>query len=518
MHLSSLLTTAARRRGQAVALRHAGIDVTYAQLEDQVDRLAAELLARGVAKGDRVVLLSGNGPEFAVAVLSALRVGAIMVPINSRSAPGELDYFLSDSGATTLLVTPALAGTVRAWETSSTRTTSPNVLALGPIEGLEDVLAAAAVREAPGPDPVDVGIEESDDALIIYTSGTTGFPKGALFDHHRILWVGAMAIGTIGFLDREYMLVATPMYHSATLNLLFFPCLMLGGTFSITGPFDPATTLDLVESERATFFFGVPTMLIHMTQAARARERDLSSLRIVAYGAAPMPGEAAAALLETFPSVRFLQMCGQTEGGPNGLMLTHEEITIRPSASGRDATPFTEVRIVDPMGQDVGPGEVGEMIFRGETMMKGYWNKPEATADTIRDGWCHSGDLARVDEDGFITLVDRMKDLIITGGRNVYSAEVENVLTTHPAVADLAIVGRPHPEYGETIVAVVTPAPGAEVTLEDLRAYGAEALADFKLPRELVIDEIPRNPSGKVLKRRIRDRLTTEDDTAATAS
>lgn len=227
-----------------------------------------------------------------------------------------------------------------------------------------------------------------------------------------------------------------------------------------------------------------------------------------------MPASTAEALVAALPHVHIIQACGQTEGGPGGILLTHEEVMAKPHTSGRMAMPNTEVRVVDADGRDVGPGEVGEMIMRGETMMKGYWRNPEATAVTVVDGWVHTGDLTRVDEEGFLTVVDRLKDLIITGGRNVYSAEVENALAGCPGVAELAIIGRPHPDYGESIVAVVAPMPGATVSLEALRDYGEGRLSHYKLPHELVLREIPRNLSGKILKHRLRADLTEPGDPA----
>jgi fatty-acyl-CoA synthase/feruloyl-CoA synthase len=218
-----------------------------------------------------------------------------------------------------------------------------------------------------------------------------------------------------------------------------------------------------------------------------------------------MPPQAVEQLTATLPAVDFFQLCGQTEGGPTGIYLTPDEVRARPDATGRWPIPNCEVRVVDADGQDVAAGAAGEIIYRGETLMKEYWGQPEATADTIRDGWLHSGDIARVDADGFMTIVDRMKDMIITGGRNVYSVEVENALAGHPDVADVAVIGHPDETFGERIVAVVTPHEGGGVTLDGLREFASAHVADYKLPRELIVREIPRNPSGKILKHVLRD-------------
>ena len=504
--LAQVLARTASRVPDRVAVRFGAGSMTYAELDAHVNQLAGELASRGLAKGDRLLLLSGNSDALVVALYAGLRLGAIVVPVNPRSAPGEIDHFVTDSGARLVLFGPDLADNVRGWLQVGKSTAGVETLALGATADFDDVLGAAAGRSAA---PVDVEVAEDDDALIIYTSGTTGRPKGALFDQHRILWVGINTAVGLGLHEGERMLHVAPLYHSAALNMLLIGGMMYGATHVILPAFDPETVLATMERERITSFFGVPTMYTFLLRSASIATRDLSSLRVCLYGAAPMPATTAEALVAALPNTTIIQACGQTEGGPGGMLLTHDEILARPSASGRSAIANTEVRIVDPDGHDVAPGGVGEMIMRGETMMKGYWHNPQATAETVRDGWVHTGDLASVDHDGYITLVDRLKDMIITGGRNVYSAEVENALAGHPAVGDIAIVGRPNEEYGESVVAVVTPKDGAAPTLEELRTYGQQYLSSYKLPRELIIDEIPRNTSGKILKHQIRAKLTT---------
>jgi len=502
--LAQVLSRTATRVPDRIAVQFGSTSLTYAALERRVNQLARELTDRGLRHGDRLLLLSGNSDAFVIALYAGLRLGAIVVPVNPRSAPPEVDHFVTDSGARLLLFGPELVANVRGWQAQHEGAGGIPALALGEAAGFDDVLTAASAQPD---DPLDVEVAEDDDALIIYTSGTTGRPKGALFDQHRILWVGINTALGLGLHEGERMLHVAPLYHSASLDMLLIGGMMYGATHVILPGFDPETVLETIERERSTFFFGVPTMYTFLLRTPSIASRDLSSLRVCMYGAAPMPATTAEALVAALPGASIIQACGQTEGGPGGILLQHDEVLERPSASGRSAVPNTEVRIIDLEGNDVAPGAVGEMIMRGETMMKGYWGKPEATAETVRDGWVHTGDLASVDEDGYITLVDRLKDLIITGGRNVYSAEVESALAGHPAVGDIAVVGRPDDEYGEKVVAVVTPRDGAELTLADLREYGARHLSSYKLPRELVIAEIPRNPSGKILKHRIREKL-----------
>jgi acyl-CoA synthetase (AMP-forming)/AMP-acid ligase II len=296
------------------------------------------------------------------------------------------------------------------------------------------------------------------------------------------------------------------MYHSAELAMTISGT-QVAATHVILPAFTPGGVLDALERHQITAFLGVPTMYQLLLRHPSLPKRDLSAWRVGVFGAAPMPPSAVQAAIHALPHVELIQACGQTEGGPGGIYSAAEEVRARPDASGRRAAFNTEARLVDALGEDVAPGGTGELIIRGETIMKEYWRKPEATADTIRDGWLHTGDIATIDAEGYITLVDRMKDMIISGGRNIYSVEVENALAAHPGVADIAIVARNHPDYGETVVAIVDPLPDQTVTLDELREFGAERLSAYKLPRELVLRDIPRNPSGKTLKHVLRANL-----------
>ncbi|MGO2002757.1 class I adenylate-forming enzyme family protein [Arthrobacter rhombi] len=502
--LAGILARTARGCPDRIALSYCGVTHSYAELDARVSQLAHEFASRGLAKGDRLVMVCGNNDAFVIAFYAGLRAGAIVVPVNPKSAPREIDHFLTDTEAKLLVFGPEVAPSITQWRQATDIDSPVPALALGDSDGYEDILGAAAKQPTDAP---AVEISEEDDALIIYTSGTTGRPKGALFDHHRVIWVGINACVGFGLRVGERLIHVAPLFHSADLNLVLVPGMMLGSTHFILPAFDPEAVLETIEKERIGFFFGVPTMYSFLMRSPSLATRDLSSLRICMYGAAPMPADLAQKIVAALPDTWIVQACGQTEGGPGGIILTHEEVLERPAASGRFPIANTEVRIVGADGHDAAPGEVGEMIMRGETMMKGYWRQPEATAATVRDGWVHTGDLAQMDAEGYITLVDRMKDMIITGGHNVYSAEVENALAGHPAVADIAVVGRPHLEYGETVVAVVTPLEGQEVTLKSLCEYAQDRLSHYKLPRELVIAQIPRNPSGKILKHRIRDEL-----------
>ncbi|MBX6395879.1 MAG: AMP-binding protein [Alicyclobacillaceae bacterium] len=355
--------------------------------------------------------------------------------------------------------------------------------------------------------PVEVA--EEDDCQILYTSGTTGRPKGALFDHHRILHVAINVIACLGVNPRDRLLHVAPLFHSAQLDLFLISGTFVGATHVVMSDFDPVAVLRTIHEEKISLFFGVPTMYTYLLQVPRG-QFDLSSVRRCAYGAAPMAPELVKRSMELFGTDQFYNLCGLTEGGPGGVYLPPDRHLDKLGAGGIPIL-NTEVRVVDDEGRDVPPGVVGEMILRGETVMKGYYKDPEATAKTLRDGWLYTGDLAVMDEDGYLTLVDRKKDMIISGGENVYSTEVEQVLYAHPGILEAAVIGLPDPEWGEAVTAVVVPKPGQTLDVEELKGFCRKSLAGYKIPRKVFIAErLPRNASGKVLKFELRQTYSRE--------
>lgn len=479
---------------------------TYAELDSTVDRTAAVLQRLGVRLGDRVALISKNSDQFVVTFYAALRIGAILVPINPAAAPPEVAYMLEDSGARVLVFDPLIDTTIRAVESSGMPASVEHVLCLGPSDRHCDLVASADERSGVTVEEVPA---EDDDALIMYTSGTTGRPKGVLLDHRRSMRVAVAAVGMLGQRVGDRLLHVAPLYHAAAMGVILIPGTLLGAKHIVHSSFDPVKALAAMEREKITTFFGPPTMYQMLLNVPDFASRDLSALRIGLYGAAPMPPRLAEAMLEAFPHTGFANFAGQTEGGPSGIYLSAAQVRQRPDTSGRQAFLFTEVRIVDDEGADVAPGEVGEMLLRGELIMKRYWNKPEATAAAFTDdGWLRTGDLVRLEPDGYMTMVDRLKDLIITGGLNVYSVEVENVVIAHPDLADAAVVSRPNELYGESIVAVVVPVEGRSVDLETIQDFCADKLSKYKIPHTIeIVERIPRNPSGKILKHVLREQL-----------
>lgn len=491
----------ARRAPEREGLVFGERRLSYAQFDAEVNRAAHALRRLGVAKGDRVGLISPNTDQFIIAYYAVLKLGAIIVPINPRLAPPELAYQLADSGAVALLFDPTVEGTVRAAR-EDVAVSARHYLSTRPLDDWPDLANLAAVEsgEAPG-----IPVVAEDDAQILYTSGTTGKPKGVLLDHHRMVWVGVNITLCTGVQEGDRMVHVAPLYHAAQLMFLMV-CTTMACTHIVQPAFDPPAVLRLLEAERSSIFFGVPTMFQFLLRQPDFAAYDLSALRVAMFGGAPMPPSVVRELADALPRARLYNLCGLTEGGPSGIALAGDDLLRKPGAGGK-AVPNTEARVVDERMHDVVPGEVGEFVLRGETIMKGYWNKPEATAETFRDGWLLTGDLATIDEEGYITLVDRKKDMVITGGMNVYSVEVENAVQSHPGVLDCAVVGVPHPDWGETVVVVVTPKPGVEVTLAALREHCRPLIADYKIPRRLVLGEVPRNLSGKILKYQLREWL-----------
>ena len=491
--IAGIVATAASRTPDTEALVAGDERLTYAQFDARINQWAHALAESGVRHGERVLLMSGNSSGFALGYFAALRLGAVVVPVNPGSARPELAHLASDSGASTLL--HGDGASAEGADDAGVRS----------VISLSALARDAAEHPATAP---EVDVSESDDAVILYTSGTTGRPKGVLLDHHRIIWVGVNGMLITGQREGWRLLHCAPLYHAAQLTLMLSTASMLSATHVVVPGFEPGAVLDVLERERINFFFGVPTMYQLMLRHPSFAERDLSALKVGVFGAAPMPGHVAEQLARVLPQVELIQACGQTEGGPGGIYASYQDVLAEPSASGRLAFPNTEARVVDTDDRQVGFGEVGELVIRGETVMKGYWNQPSATAETLRGGWLRTGDMARYDAGGFITLVDRKKDMIITGGRNVYSVEVENAVSSHAAVADCAVIGVPHEDYGESIVAVVALRPDAELDLDGLRDHCAGQLSRYKLPHRLVgVDAIPRNASGKVLKHLLREGL-----------
>jgi fatty-acyl-CoA synthase len=493
--LSGLVGINANRVPCRDAVIEGGVRLSWADLDAEVGEYAAALAGAGVRKGDRVAVVSANTATYLKVVFGVLRLGAVIVPVNTRLAPPELRHVLSDCDPEVILTEPAAID--RAVIAAPGRT----VLALGPAPGHRDLTAEAAGQTPHAGNDV----AEFDDAMIIYTSGTTGSPKGALHSHHSAIWAALSQIAAASLRDGERFLHTAPLYHAG--GMVFLSAItLLGGTHVMAPGFNAADTIEEVKRSGITCILTVPTVLQMVLGALPASRSaaDMSSWTRAIVGGSAVPEPTLHEVFTRLPHVQISQMCGQTESGPAGLFSTDAQMRARPSASGHQGEPFVEVRVVDCDGNTVPSGTVGELLFRGETVMKGYWRRPEETAATIRDGWLHTGDLVRVEADGSYTMVDRAKDMIITGGRNVYSVEVEQAIASHPDVLECAVIASPHELFGESILAVVNPRPGRDVTLSSLKQHCRQLIADYKLPHLLVLDRIPRNANGKVQKAVLR--------------
>ncbi|SDN49247.1 fatty-acyl-CoA synthase [Klenkia soli] len=498
MTMSSQLGRHARSTPDTVALRFEGRGLTYAELDERVTRLAHALADRGVRTGDRIAVLAMNGPEVWEAYLAGVRLGAVVVPVNFRLVAAEVAYALTDSGAVALVVDGAMAEVAAA-----ARAQAPGVATVLQIgEEYEAALAAASA------DPLEVEVDEASPAFIMYTSGTTGRPKGAVLTHRNLLMHAFSQVVTNGVdpTTEKVHAPGTPMFHIAGLAG-GLPPLLLGGTQVVlrSGGFDPVATLDLIERERVNSIFLVPAMWSAVVAVPGIAERDLSCLRRVSWGAAPASTTLLRTLIDTFPQAEVMTAFGQTECSPVTTLLRGED-SIRKLGSVGTPMLNVEVRVVDELMRDVPQGEVGEIVYRSPMVMSGYWGKPAETEAAFEGGWFHSGDLVRQDEDGYYFVVDRKKDMIISGGENIYCAEVEDVLAAHPGVAEVALIGVPDDRWGEAPLAVVAPRdPASPPTAAELTAWCRERLARYKCPREFtVVGSLPRNPSGKVLKTELR--------------
>ena len=485
--LPELTARAARARPDQAAVLFGDHVSTHAELHGRAVRLASVLATRGVRAGDRVALLLHNRTEFVEALLACHRLGTIAVPINFRLAHGEIEYILSDSGAVALICDSAVANAqIRI------------VLEVG-TDYDTAVASAPAWHET-------ADVREDDVALMCYTSGTTGRPKGALLTHGNLVastlsWIHEMRAG-----QDDVWLSGQPLFHIGGINGLL-PFLVLGATVIIapSTTFAPEAMLRLIERHGVTMCIFVPTQWAVICASRSVTRVDPEQLRVAMWGASPAPLHTLEEMARAFPRAAIVSAYGQTEMSGATTLLKGADSTRKMGSVGKPML-GVELRVVDEELRDVPVGSVGEIAYRGPNVMAGYHGQPDATAEAFAGDWFHSGDLARLDEEGYLWLVDRKKDLIVSGGENVYPAEVERVLLDHPGVADAAVIGVPHPRWVETPVAFVVPSGAGAVSEDELITHCREYLAGYKKPSAIVIvGELPRNAGGKVLKRQLRE-------------
>lgn len=506
--LGDVLRRSAQRTPGKTAIVGGKVSWTYAEFDAVATRFAHALLARGVGPGDRVAILSRNSHAFAAARFGLARMGAVIVPINFMLNADEVAFILKSSGARTLLVGAGFEPLAAA-ATGKGTDVADRIWLPGEEEGkqppgmasFDDLLQSeAATGELPAVDARSL-------LQIIYTSGTESLPKGAMLTHEAVLWeyVSCVVEGSIAAGD--VMLHALPLYHCAQLDVFLGPAVYLGATSIITGQPRPDVILPLIERYKVNSFFAPPSVWIALLRSPQFDATDLASLEKGYYGASIMPVEVLKEMQVRMPRVRLWNFYGQTEIAPLATVLYPEDQIRKAGSAGRPVL-NVETRVVDEHMNDVAPGEVGEIVHRSPQLLSGYYNDPEKTAAAFSGGWFHSGDLAVRDDEGYITVVDRKKDMIKTGGENVASREVEEVIFRLPAVSEVAVIGLPDPYWVEAVTAVIVLRQGQSATEEEVIGFCKANMASFKVPKRVIFtDALPKNPSGKLLKRELRQQF-----------
>jgi fatty-acyl-CoA synthase len=501
-----VLERTARRVPGKLALTFAQRSWSYEELDRAAGRVAAGLLAQGLEPGDRVAAFGKNSDAYLLLYLGCARTGLVHVPVNFNARGDELVYLLTQSSPRVAFHDPALrpvidevADALAAIRLGTLRDGAPD----GVQDGSGDVLAWALDEAAPIHE--EHGVRDDDLAQLLYTSGTTSMAKGAMMTHRAFVHEYVSAITALDLHEHDVQLHSLPLYHSAQMHVKLLPGLAVGATNHLLESPDLDEIFDRIPRDGVDVLFLPPTVWVGFVNHPRFADADLSGLRRAFYGASIMPMPILERLRARMPQVGFYNLFGQSEIGPLATVLRPEEHAERPDSVGRSVL-FVETRVVDEQMRDVAPGELGEVIYRSPQLCRGYWGKPEETSEAFRGGWFHSGDLVRIDAQGYMFVVDRLKDVINTGGVLVASREVEDALYDHPAVAEVAVIGLPHEVWIEAIAAVVVLHDDASVSAEQLVAYGRERLPGHKAPKSVhILEELPKNASGKLLKRELRE-------------
>ncbi|MGA7809966.1 acyl-CoA synthetase [Bradyrhizobium sp.] len=505
--IADLLRRSARRCPNKTAIVCGRVVWSFAAMDTICDRLGRGLLGLGIAQGERVAVLSRNSHAFAALRFALARIGAVLVPINFMLNPDEIGFILANSGAKVLAAGPDLIEAARAaaakgsavgkllWLPGEEPSTAPEDMTT-----FDDLLHGDA-------SPLEASVDGRDPAQIIYTSGTESLPKGAILTHEAVMWQYVSCIVDGGMAEHDNVLHALPLYHCAQLDVFLGPAIYLGATSLITAKPAADNILSLIAAHGITSFFAPPTIWIAMLRSSAFDTTDHSSLQKGYYGASIMPVEVLLELQRRLPNVKFWNFYGQTEIAPLATVLKPEDQLRKAGSAGKPAINVV-TRVVNTAMEDVKVGEVGEIVHRSPHLLSGYYNDPVKTAAAFAGGWFHSGDLATIDADGYITVVDRVKDMIKSGGENVASREVEETIYRLPAVSEVAVIGLPDPRWIEAVTAIVVVKSGQVLDEEAIIAHCTGAMAHFKVPKHVIfVDSLPKNPSGKLLKRELRQRF-----------
>jgi feruloyl-CoA synthase len=496
MNLLAAFDGAVRKHSDKTFLRSGDVSISYGEMKARSHRAAAVLAEAGVGPGDAVALMCFNTPEFVDALLGAWRLSAMVVPMNHKLQAPEVEYILWHSGAKVLVFDASLADVVSdadAWARPLSTGGKTR------FDSFDDKMRQAGKL---------VGTEPDDDTIaeILYTSGTTGRPKGCILTHRSVTLAAITVALALSITREERILIAMPIWHSSPLNNWFAATMYVGGTVVLIREYNPLAFLETAQREKITFYFGAPVSYTAPLQLDVFDTFDLSSVRAWLYGGGPISADLAKRLATSYRSDRFYQVYGMTETGPVGTALYPEEQELRAGSIGRNAMPGVDLRVVRADGSDALRGETGEIWMRTDSMMSGYLNDEDATNAAFENGnWYRTGDVARLGDDGYLFIVDRLKDMIITGGENVYSKEIEDVLSGHPAASEVAVYGIPRGDWGETVVAAIVPKIRHVLNADDVREYLVGRLAKFKIPRQIhFLERLPRTPMGKVQKYLLR--------------
>lgn len=501
--VGSVLTGAAHFFSSQTAVVFEGKRITYSELNNRANRLANGLLSKGVKKGDKVSILFYNSPQFIESYFATVKTGAVAVPLNFRLAGKEIAYQIDHSDSTVLIYSEEFSEVIDSIRPELAKVKT--YLCDGGLPGVinyEELIAGYPSKEPA------VDISSQDGCGIYYTGGTTGFPKGAYRSHQNIFLTSFTSLFCLSFRAGDVTLGLPPFFHLVGWDDVALSTFMIGGRLIVMKRYDPEKTVQIIEKEKVGVIFLVPTMIADIFSLPNLDKYDLSCLRVCCSGGAIIPTWVKRKIMEHLPQAGFVDGYGCTEGAWISSLSPHK-------AAEKDLcqgipTPLVKVRVVDNEGRDVPQGEVGEVIESGPMCIREYYNAPQATAETIKEGWVHTGDMASLDEEGYIYIVDRKKDMIISGGENIYSAEVESVIYTHPKVSEVAVVGLPHKRWGEQVTAVVVLKPGQEMSKEELIDFCRESIAGYKCPKRVIFtkEPLPRSGADKVLKRALRESLS----------
>lgn len=499
MNSSVLLARNAQKYPQQEAIVCQDKRITYSELNHFVNKFASSLRENSIQAGDKVILFMPNVLEFAISYFAVQRIGAIVVPISAKLTLKEVTYIVDHANASAIITHELLFNTVNELKKP--------ILKIKSGKPVDDWFSFEFLLQVGSDQEIRCPLRDDDPSTILYTSGTTGKPKGVLFSYRNILTVAQMICVEMEMKPESRVLLMMPLSHSAPLHLFFMGGIVVGATLVLTPTFSPDLLIDTVEKEKTTHFFGAPVAYLLTAKLPQLQTADLSSMKWWIYGGASLSTNEVKLMKQAFRSDDFVCVYGLTEAGPSGSLLSKEEHHLKAGSIGKRAPLHTELRIVDDEGNDVATNEVGEIVLRGEGNMLGYYQNEKATQEAFMGEWLKTGDLAKRDEDGYIWVIDRKDDLIITGGVNIYPKEIEEVLLRYPSIHEAAVIGIPHPEWGTTVKAVFSATEKIEI--EILREFLRKNLAASKMPRLFKqVEALPRNASGKIVKHVLRKELS----------